>query len=58
MRVLEFARSSVTFRIDLDKKPPNMSKRLPAIRKKSIGFVFQQFNLFPALSAPARPQRV
>ncbi len=24
---------------------------LPAIRRKSIGFVFQQFNLFPALSA-------
>jgi len=25
--------------------------RLPAIRKKSIGFVFQQYNLFPALTA-------
>jgi putative ABC transport system ATP-binding protein len=25
--------------------------RLPEIRKKSIGFVFQQFNLFPALTA-------
>ena len=25
--------------------------RLPAIRKRSIGFVFQQFNLFPALTA-------
>jgi putative ABC transport system ATP-binding protein len=25
--------------------------RLPAIRRKSIGFVFQQFNLFPALTA-------
>jgi putative ABC transport system ATP-binding protein len=24
---------------------------LPAVRKRSIGFVFQQFNLFPALSA-------
>ncbi len=24
---------------------------LPAIRRKSIGFVFQQFNLFPALTA-------
>ena len=24
---------------------------LPAIRRRSIGFVFQQFNLFPALSA-------
>jgi putative ABC transport system ATP-binding protein len=26
-------------------------ERLPAIRRKSIGFMFQQFNLFPALSA-------
>jgi putative ABC transport system ATP-binding protein len=26
-------------------------ERLPAIRKKAIGFVFQQFNLFPALTA-------
>src|SRR4051812_10937207 len=25
--------------------------RLPAIRRRSIGFVFQQFNLFPALTA-------
>ena len=25
--------------------------KLPGIRKKSIGFVFQQFNLFPALTA-------
>lgn len=25
--------------------------RLPEIRKRSIGFVFQQFNLFPALTA-------
>jgi putative ABC transport system ATP-binding protein len=25
--------------------------RLPEIRKRSIGFVFQQFNLFPSLSA-------
>ena len=24
---------------------------LPAVRRKSIGFVFQQFNLFPALTA-------
>src|SRR3954451_3223585 len=31
----------------------NMKKpeRLPELRKKSIGFVFQQFNLFPALTA-------
>lgn len=27
------------------------ARQLPAIRRKSIGFVFQQFNLFPALSA-------
>jgi len=26
-------------------------EKLPAIRKQSIGFVFQQFNLFPALTA-------
>ncbi len=30
---------------------PERPSRLPAIRKKSIGFVFQQFNLFPALTA-------
>ena len=30
-----------------DKRP----ERLPEIRKKSIGFVFQQFNLFPSLTA-------
>lgn len=33
---------------EVDPKDPSA---LPAIRKKSIGFVFQQFNLFPALSA-------
>src|SRR5215471_17442184 len=27
------------------------ASRLPEIRKKSIGFVFQQFNLFPSLTA-------
>jgi putative ABC transport system ATP-binding protein len=27
------------------------AKRLPSIRKKSLGFVFQQFNLFPSLTA-------
>jgi putative ABC transport system ATP-binding protein len=32
----------------VDMKKP---KRLPAIRRRSIGFVFQQFNLFPALTA-------
>ena len=33
---------------EIDLKRPD---RLPAIRKRSIGFVFQQFNLFPALTA-------
>lgn len=30
---------------------PRRPERLPALRRKSIGFVFQQFNLFPALTA-------
>jgi len=30
---------------------PSRPQDLPAIRRRSIGFVFQQFNLFPALSA-------
>ncbi len=30
---------------------PRRSDLLPAIRRRSIGFVFQQFNLFPALTA-------
>jgi putative ABC transport system ATP-binding protein len=30
---------------------PRRPGRLPQIRKRSIGFVFQQFNLFPALTA-------
>ncbi len=30
---------------------PKRPELLPSIRKKSIGFVFQQFNLFPALTA-------
>lgn len=30
---------------------PRRPDRLPSIRKRSIGFVFQQFNLFPALTA-------
>lgn len=29
----------------------NKPEKMPGIRKKSIGFVFQQFNLFPALTA-------
>ncbi|MDB4993130.1 MAG: transporter [Myxococcaceae bacterium] len=33
---------------EVDRKSPG---KLPAIRKKSIGFVFQQFNLFPSLTA-------
>ncbi len=37
--------------IDGQEIDPNKPSRLPAIRKKSIGFVFQQFNLFPALTA-------
>ncbi len=30
---------------------PRKPAHLPAVRKKSIGFVFQQYNLFPALTA-------
>jgi putative ABC transport system ATP-binding protein len=30
---------------------PDRPSLLPAVRRKSIGFVFQQFNLFPALTA-------
>ncbi|HKC23876.1 MAG TPA: ABC transporter ATP-binding protein, partial [Thermoanaerobaculia bacterium] len=30
---------------------PRRPERLVSIRKRSIGFVFQQFNLFPALTA-------
>lgn len=30
---------------------PSRPERLPGIRRSSIGFVFQQFNLFPALTA-------
>ena len=33
---------------EVDAKHP---ERLPEIRKKSIGFMFQQFNLFPSLTA-------
>jgi putative ABC transport system ATP-binding protein len=34
-----------------DRVDPKRPERLPEVRKKSIGFVFQQFNLFPALTA-------
>jgi putative ABC transport system ATP-binding protein len=30
---------------------PGRTDQLPELRKRSIGFVFQQFNLFPALTA-------
>jgi putative ABC transport system ATP-binding protein len=33
---------------EIDGRRPS---RLPAIRKRSIGFIFQQYNLFPALTA-------
>ena len=37
--------------IDGERVDPKRSDRLPEIRRRSIGFVFQQFNLFPALTA-------
>jgi putative ABC transport system ATP-binding protein len=37
--------------VDGERVDPDLPGRLPAIRKKSIGFVFQQFNLFPSLTA-------
>ncbi|HKV13046.1 MAG TPA: ABC transporter ATP-binding protein, partial [Thermoanaerobaculia bacterium] len=37
--------------VDGQEVDPRRPGRLPEIRKKSIGFVFQQFNLFPALTA-------
>jgi putative ABC transport system ATP-binding protein len=37
--------------IDGEEVDPRRPKRLPAVRRLKIGFVFQQFNLFPALSA-------
>ena len=37
--------------IDGELVDPRRPERLPDVRKKSIGFVFQQFNLFPALTA-------
>jgi putative ABC transport system ATP-binding protein len=37
--------------IDGQEIDPGKPARLPAVRRRSIGFVFQQFNLFPALTA-------
>src|SRR5258707_1249619 len=37
--------------IDGERVDSKKASRLPAIRRRSIGFVFQQFNLFPALTA-------
>jgi putative ABC transport system ATP-binding protein len=34
-----------------EKVDPRRPEQLPAIRRRAIGFVFQQFNLFPALTA-------
>jgi putative ABC transport system ATP-binding protein len=37
--------------VDGEEVTASRPARLPEIRKKSIGFVFQQFNLFPSLTA-------
>ena len=37
--------------VDGHEVDPRRPARLPEVRKRSIGFVFQQFNLFPALTA-------
>jgi len=37
--------------IDGKEVDPALPARLPEFRRRSLGFVFQQFNLFPALSA-------
>ncbi|HEY1250714.1 MAG TPA: ABC transporter ATP-binding protein [Thermoanaerobaculia bacterium] len=37
--------------VDGELADESRASRLPEIRRKSIGFVFQQFNLFPSLSA-------
>jgi putative ABC transport system ATP-binding protein len=47
--------SAGTIAIDGEEIDPiddrNLDARLPSIRRRSIGFVFQQYNLFPALTA-------
>lgn len=43
--------SSGTVHLDGHEIKAGAHANLPHVRKKSIGFVFQQFNLFPALSA-------
>jgi putative ABC transport system ATP-binding protein len=43
--------SSGRVTIEGEEVDPRRPERLASIRKKSIGFVFQQFNLFPALTA-------
>lgn len=45
------APSSGRLEIEGEEIDPVRMDRLAAVRRKSIGFVFQQFNLFPALSA-------
>lgn len=37
--------------VDGEQVDPQRPEQLPEIRKKSIGFVFQQYNLFPSLTA-------
>jgi putative ABC transport system ATP-binding protein len=37
--------------IEGEEVDPGRTDQLPALRKRSIGFVFQHFNLFPALTA-------
>ncbi len=37
--------------IDGQEIDPHRPERLPEVRRRSIGFVFQQFNLFPSLTA-------
>lgn len=40
-----------SLRIDGHEVDPHRAAALPEVRKRSIGFVFQQFNLFPSLTA-------